>query len=762
MITDMIPKIFWYSDPVGPDETVLISGEDFAADAVAEFADGDKWVEVKPLQRSSQSLKAVVPSAFKMGIFQCRVCQGKQVSKTVLLNAPDVWWIQGDEGLSSARQGGWMRLIGKCLNFNGRTKVRLGDCELQVNDASCYNLTAVVPSDLPAGRYCVFIDDREVGTVEILFYKKEKEHVLNILDYGADSTGMRDSSLAVAWAMMKMSPPGIRVIVYFPRGRYRIDSKYRGDAGMECPMRIHAGVTLRGEGRELTSLWWPDRKEPLPSLIEGGSDFAIEDLSIYTQGRHNTLIHGESNVRIKNLTVRANCHYMTRFNGAEFHGRSFEGQPYAGAAFYLVGSNNQITNCDIYTSGLCFHLLDSGGTLVAGNKVMGNNLCSLVNCNGLIFEDNEFTGNQLTTGGNNSYMTTVSKHIYYARNRVSHIYGGDREAFTLDGHAGAYLGKVTKVDELRYKMDKPRFPMDRKAKGSVPNLYDLTAFVISGRGRGQYRFITDHNDDGFTIERAWDVEPNASSLVSIGGFNGRHLFIENTASDTGTSIQLYPPNFECIAAGNRSIRTGNINSVSELSKKKDVDFVRVEPSWYNQFLDNHVVVGNGWGCGSNEINGWIGGESTLMIWGEQTYNYQFDGKNCVEFMSPSVLKDVLCESTAREISIPLSIFQIIRRHCIDNNSSIRILGAVADSLVENCSFANCRKGIFIDAEVKSGQKNDASQQSNKECRIEDTVHAFLVPKDIVVRRNRFENTETEFGGKAFETATKVGNSDEPS
>jgi len=45
-----------------------------------------------------------------------------------------------------------------------------------------------------------------------------------------------------------------------------------------------ARVTLRGEGLHLVSLWWPDQKDPLPTLIEGSSDFGVEDLSIFTQG----------------------------------------------------------------------------------------------------------------------------------------------------------------------------------------------------------------------------------------------------------------------------------------------------------------------------------------------------------------------------------------------------------------------------------------------------------------------------------------------
>ena len=129
MKNETSPAIFWHSDPVGPDEMLVISGGDFDENPRVELArtqDGTrlKWSSVKPLQASSVSLKAVIPPEWETGIYACRIRQGELVSKTVYVNAPDVWWKQGDEGVDRARQGGWLRLLGKCLDFGSKAAIR--------------------------------------------------------------------------------------------------------------------------------------------------------------------------------------------------------------------------------------------------------------------------------------------------------------------------------------------------------------------------------------------------------------------------------------------------------------------------------------------------------------------------------------------------------------------------------------------------------------------------------------------------------------
>jgi polygalacturonase len=144
-----------------------------------------------------------------------------------------------------------------------------------------------------------------------------------------------------------------------------------------------------------------------------------------------------------------------------------------------------------------------------------------------------------------------------------------------------------------------------------------------------------------------------------------------------------------------------MNSCSKLGRNLKNRFQRVEASWYNQFLDNRVIVGNGWGGGESEIDRWLGGEGALNIWGWQVRFYVDE--------SGSDQDGQLTEQDLEELAgrknphpgqaLALSIFQIIRRHVVDNNSSIRIRGAVTDSLIEKCDLNKSKRGIRIDSEV---------------------------------------------------------------
>ena len=78
-----------------------------------------KWTRVPVLQAyADQSLKFVVPAEWQPGIFACRIVASGLESEAVLLNQPDPWWVQGDEG-EAATPGGWLHIIGKCLGEMG-------------------------------------------------------------------------------------------------------------------------------------------------------------------------------------------------------------------------------------------------------------------------------------------------------------------------------------------------------------------------------------------------------------------------------------------------------------------------------------------------------------------------------------------------------------------------------------------------------------------------------------------------------------------
>jgi hypothetical protein len=768
------PEIIWHSDPVRPNETIVLNGYAFSASSKVELCrlqddEGEKCDAIlEPLVATSDSIKVVVPETWTQGIYACKVTSGKKSSRTVLVNAPDIWWQQGEGGVDTAVQGGWLRLQGKCLAFDLKPQVKLiaakKEIVLEVKEYSQYSVEVIVPEDIEAGEYTLAYSNGyggeqgivNVDAICILPKKKNNQKVFNVLDFGADPTGKKDSTLPIVAAIEHLGGFGGGVI-YFPAGRYRIDSILRSGVYIKTPLKVPQNVTLRGESMELVSLWWPDQEEPLPSLIECGSDCEIEELTIYTQGKHSTIITGESNVTINRVRIRANCYYMTNNNGGRHHEREVDvdfNDTSLGSAFAIWGDNLKITNCDIYTSNICFDVKHCSGGYIANNTVMAKDFFFLSGCTECIFENNQFIGNQLTTGGSNfalHFGARVSKHNYLAHNTISHIYGGDHEAFTLDGHGNSYFGKVKNIESNKLTLS-DNWYKDVKQKGYMGDSQGVVLSIVEGKGRGQYRWIENYDGLNITLDSPWLVEPDEKSLVSVSAFNGRHLIIGNTMSDTGTAVQLYAPNYECIVAENKTYRASNINTLSRLRKDKVNGSISIELSWYNQFLDNEIVEGNCWGGGCTEVDRWIGGEGCLNIWGLQL-NYYTDefGAGQGGFANSEVVKGVLKEADVRKISIPMSLFTIVRRHKIHNNSSIRVRSRVSEVLIENCQIANSARGIRIDSEIEFEMPSDLGQLFDFDS--EDVeVLKFLSPDQVLIRNNNFDNVASEYCGNAIDQA----------
>lgn len=770
------PEIIWYSDPVRPNETIVINGYAFSENCkvkLTRLADrqNDKSLTktLDPLAATGDSLKVVVPEIWEQGIYSCKIVNGEKFSREVLVNAPDIWWRQGDEGVDVSRQGGWLRLQGKCLAFDREPQVKLTgnnkEISLKVKNFSNYSVEVSIPVNIKPDEYQIIYSNgyggkqgtTAAGKVTIL-PKKQQDKVINVLDYGADPGGKKDSTLAIVQVIEHLGAFGGGV-VYFPAGRYRVDSILRSGYFIKTSLKIPQNVTLRGESMELVSLWWPDQEEPLPTLIEGSNDFTLEDLTIYTQGRHSSIITGESNVTISRVRIRVNCYYMTNNNGKRHHRREVDvdfGDTSLGAAFVIWGNNLKITDCDIYTSNICFDIRHCHGGYIANNTVMAKNFFFLSGCSEVIFEKNKFTGNQLTAGGSNfalHFGARVCRHTYLAHNSISHIYGGDHEAFTLDGHGNSYFGRVQEVKDNQLALRDDWFE-NAGQKGYMADSQGAALFIVEGKGRGQYRWIKEYQDRKITLDSPWLVDPDESSIISVSAFNGRHLIIGNTMSDTGTAVQLYPPNHECIVAENKTCRASNMNCMSRLRKDKVNGAVSIELSWYNQFLDNEIIEGNCWGGGCTEVDRWIGGETCLNIWAMQLHYYTDEhGAGQGGFVPEDVVKDMLKESSPRVISIPLSLFTIIRRHKIHNNSSIRVRSRVSETLIENCEISNSARGIRIDSEVEFempedlGQLFDFDPTDPKQIK----VLKFLSPDKLLIRNNKFNNVAEKFCGNAIQT-----------
>ena len=443
------PVIIWASDPVRSGETVVVRGDAFGRKAKVEVSvsgQGD-WKPAEILQQTERTLKFVLPKELPAGVVCFRIQVDGAFSELQKLNAPKVWWIQGDQ-VESATPGGWIRLFGLNLGFKKGAKLILRNegisVPLRLIAVDEFNFRAEVPDTVFVGEYRVEFESGEditgenvmAGKVEIVTSPKQLNKVYNVTDFGSKPgqpdaiqyyTGMKaldqvDSTESIQKALNAAGKSGGGV-VYFPRGIYVLSK------GVEVP----AGVILRGAGRGQTALSWvddqlPREKEDLvklmwgsllfkpipdpqnaahPYLIRGPGHFGVEDLAIYAVNHRAGILSdfpdtvpGAGHVKIHRVLMRLNRFINVQRTGRHYADaeeaflRRWKDEPKGGAncqgAIHLSGPNLEVVDCDIYSS-MSAMIFNGASGVIARNRIAGTGRSWTVmgrKTRKLIFEEN--------------------------------------------------------------------------------------------------------------------------------------------------------------------------------------------------------------------------------------------------------------------------------------------------------------------------------------------------------------------------------------
>ncbi len=687
------PQVFWASDPVRPGEAVLVAGADFGARPTVEFAalpagspgrpgrrlDAFRFAarKLQPLQPANESLKFVVPKDAKPGAYVFRVIDRRgRASSLVRLNCPTVYWVQGDLGLRAASPGGWLRVFGRCVGSSSAAGAvalvnpKTGQVlSLRPRKASLWSVAVRLPADSPAGEWRVWVHNGRgaafgwtaAGTARVAAKPRWPDRVFNVRDFGADGQGSLADAVAAQAAVAAAEKAGGGV-VYFPRGRYRIEST----------LRVPRYVVLRGERMEWTALCWSDTNEPF-TLVEGQDHFGLENLTLYASNYTHGIVGSIGKPDSGYVFLR-----RVRFRGDIYRGhlkieqvderfkRAMRFSTGGGDSIRLGGEGIEITDCDIYGSGRALFLFKPKGAYVARNTFYNGRwgwYC-LSGCDGLILENNRIVGADLmSTGGGVNCLGGVaySRNVYYAGNTLRLMHGWDREAMTSDAGYGAYYGRVASATRDAVVLPTPVKGVGRRS------WVGAGVFILGGRGMGQFREVKSVSKDGKTValDRPWAVTPDASSILTITMMQKNYLFIGNRFEDAGISLQYYGTSINHVAAGNACARAGGFYNSGRWYR-------HFQPSWYCQFLDNEILEGNGYRFGPN--NATLAGDSFLGTFGLQ----------------------------CRGNTAPLAYCAVHRRNHLHNNALIRIVGVnrehpgVRDVVVENNVIENARVGLYVD------------------------------------------------------------------
>ncbi len=666
------PGIHWVSDPVAPDETVVILGEGLEAGAVVELlrlADGPagqpgspeprgQFATLKPLQVSGRCIKAVlppnaIPTQAKGGLYALRVRQGEAVSNTLLANEPNPWWFQGDEG-RLASPGGWLRIFGKCLGTAAAT-VLLRDAagqdrRLAVKAANGWSLNVPLPADLPRGDHEVFVHNgwggpagwRRAGRLSVVAPVTQPPTMILVANTG-------DTDKAIHEALEKAAKSG-GGIVFLPRGSYDVKS------ALVIPPR----TVLRGEGMGLVSLYVANTPDPPESWISG-RDYGLEELSLYCFNYRRVISDTPDSERLRLHHVRVRAvpeavrHTVKKNNKEPL------------AALHITGRNYRITGCDVYgalpgnaqgrvlVTGPWGFARDQGPWygVISDSEFYGH-MYGCENYKAVIFERNKVTGVCFSA---TTYWNNFAQDLYCADNDVRHVYGGDREIMTFDAGGGAYFGAakatgthLTLAAEPQFKDYAPRAHTDYRG---------AAVFILDGTGAGQWRQVTANQGREWELDRPWTVAPDDTSRFSIVPFRGRNLFIGNRFVDGG-AVQLYGSAADVILAGNTGARIDGF-----FTWGLNPHGWGWQPSFCCQFLDNELTEGSGYGG---------------RVWG------------------PSFFGVTTGDSNAQYPG-PLARATIFRRNVMQTQSYLNLGGKTEDTLVERCTVKHSPVGVRVTKDV---------------------------------------------------------------
>ena len=766
------PVVIWASDPVRAGESVVVRGDGFGEKSSVEvsFSKNGKptdWQSAGVLQQKSTTLKFVLPAEIGDGIVRFRISDGQESSDPSVLNAPEIWWMQGDE-TETATPGGWIRLFGLNLDLRRGAKATLrsgGDAVVIDPEAiDEFALRIALPGDVKPGEYTVDFHNgladeaarTTAGKIRVAARKPVPDQIFDVTEYGAVpaepgylqyttamlAKGQVDSTEAVQKAIDAAGQAG-GGIVKFPRGIFVLSK------GLDIPMH----VTLRGAGSGLTALSYVDdllprveRKEklywgakqvepikgagfePHPYLMQGEGHFTVEDLAIYAIN-HHAGIQSELPVNSPNaghVTVRRVLMRLDRFINNDRTDRHYSDaedvfikrwrDKRRTGAIDVGGPNIQITDCDIYSS-LQVLMLNGSSGYIARNKfsavprhwtVFGRRTQKV------IFENNDCSDggvslnsvhDMVTNDGQTRIPSIYSREIYIARNAMKDSYRGDRDGgFNSDFHAP--VGIYTGTVE---KCDGTTLVLPKETADAefATKWAGAVVVVLDGKGAGQYRSLAGGSGKTLLVDKPWDVPLDSTSFISVCKALDHVIAADNVVHDAGNTTLFWCGGIEVVAARNRSVRGGAIQQITISYEGQ------VLPGLRAQFFDNKILEGITWGA-----------------------SFIFPrGSNIGTLTYPPIYHDRKLQAdkglpvTAPDYRGPMALDQVFRRNTIANNGRFFVGGNVQNVLFEAGRVSDADIGVEVT--TRGGRWADFLEGG---------------PTDILARNNTFENVTTPYAG----------------
>jgi hypothetical protein len=539
-------------------------------------ADGDpkRWAPIRPNSSSQVVLHNERLLSFQLWIydnmprcFALRVRQDKEISNTILLNQPELWFARGQD--ENYRAGESFQVFGRCLapsayGQDGRFFLApLGSpskrVELENRPAfsefqgaslgaadSCRYLR--LPKELEDGPYVLW------NVMESSVFGVSNSLKINVgprpspewfkLDAASQSFSAELFEKDVEAVGIKARETGVRQLIYLATGIYQLDRT----------LRLPPGVGLVGQGRD--------------TILTNASKFTTEWATPPWMGIYNlsALLYLQGGCSLRDITVRAHgeqapvaavaiWHTVDGPNANHAVGVAIERSTLSTASrrAYEVGNNPPHP-----AAALVVHA-ETTGLLVSSCDLEGTE--GVTQMAGCPAQDFVISGNRFKPLSGGRVGTTAFGGLWGNRGVVEYNTAEDvNRGFILQSWAGpvsqmAIVGNVFRGGLTHYGqgesclLEFTRSGMSEVDSAKVPCLFEAQAvvlrdatsppfsqalknaiaLVVSGPGRGQWRRISavSSTGDKAMFNKPWDTTLTQDSRVILGNIAADLFFFGN-------------------------------------------------------------------------------------------------------------------------------------------------------------------------------------------------------------------------------------------
>jgi hypothetical protein len=726
--------VFWGSAPAQPGEIVMLYGHNLAMASakLALLTESSRGapparepidLELNPLsslQASKTSLKFTLPKELPKGVYAIQLDDSRPL---YILNRPQIYWAQGDEG-QRFWLGGSLRVFGRsltCADAGSAVYLDGAVATTLPTQGDSFSLAAQIPAELPIGSYRVFVHNGCGGQtgwsdpveIAIATPRDEPTPTLSAGDVGAVGDGIADDTPAIERLLQKLSSLGGGT-AYLPPGVYRV---IRG-------ITLPANVLLRGDDRNTTSMRWDvDPAIRLDAAIRGSHDFAIADLSLeFPVSRvRNGIISGmpwrpstvfdstldlevlgdsAGHVSLRRLLIDWKVDVNSICRDVSDDCRLGEGYGASGFLLLLGGANIRVEDSELHAAEIVANMVGADDLVFARNNcTIGERgwAFNLAGGHRVIIEDSHFAGTNDTRSGISFWSIEPNTNVYMANNVVEGITFGDCEGFTTDGAQGRYFGKIASATADSFTL-----PSGSSWSAPQDRIASTTCYILGGLGQGQYRHIvsgscTEDANHALSctakLERPWNVVPDATSQIGINHTVDRLLLIGNTVRNA-SNIQIYGSGYESTLVGNELIDSGGLFDYANRYPGSSSSILDTQPQFFMQWLRNRVTGGKATACvkHANEQQGMrvIAGDSGDRAW-QWTMIHGFVMRGNIAENQVGIVVDA--QQTA---AAPLIRDLVVENNSLSkNDKGVVIVGKVAGAVVAGNTYSQITTPLVV-------------------------------------------------------------------